>query len=86
MGVQTGFSEGGRNYSCPLTRVSVKKASTIFGFKTFAYNKLNCSSPFAICFGFFFNEINTVALIQDGGFKIVDNKMENLFLLHYLSV
>ena len=29
MGVQTGFCEGGRKKSCPLTRVSVKRASTV---------------------------------------------------------
>ena len=29
MGVQTGFCEGGGKESCQLTRVSVKKASTV---------------------------------------------------------
>ena len=29
MGVQVGFCEGGRKKSCPLMRMSVKRASTI---------------------------------------------------------
>ena len=29
MGVQTGICESGHKESCPLTRVSVKKASTV---------------------------------------------------------
>ena len=35
MGVETGFCEGARKYSCPLRRVSVQRASTVYDVYSF---------------------------------------------------